>query len=243
MVNNISCIIVDDEEHAIHVLEHFISETPMLRLEFSTTRPVEAFQYLQQHPVDLIFMDIEMPGLNGMELIKLIPTHCKVIFTTAFPDYALKSYEFNVADYLLKPILFDRFLKSVQKVMSTVAAPETNSESKVYKEKTDFVFIRSEHKGKLIKINVPEVVYIEALGNYISIQTRSERQLTLSTMKDLEQKLALFPYIIRVHKSFFVNNHYIKSIDGNRILLDKKEIPIGEKYKEHFLNSIRDKIV
>lgn len=243
MVNNISCIIIDDEEHAIHVLQHYIAETPVLRLELSTTRPVEAFQYLQQHPVDLIFMDIEMPGLNGMELIKLIPTRSQVIFTTAFPDYALKSYEFNVTDYLLKPILFDRFLKSVQKVMSSIATPEISNPTKAAEEKTDFIFIRSEHKGKLIKINVPEIVYIEALGNYISIQTRSERLLTLSTMKDLEQKLVLFPYIIRVHKSFFVNNHFIKSIDGNRILLDKKEIPIGEKYKEFFLSNIRDKIV
>ena len=112
--------------------------------------------------------DSEMPGLNGMELIKLIPTRSKVIFTTAFPDYALKSYEFNVTDYLLKPILFDRFLKSVQKVMSSIATPEISNPTKAAEEKTDFIFIRSEHKGKLIKINVPEIVYIEALGNYIS---------------------------------------------------------------------------
>ncbi len=243
MVNKISCIVVDDEEHAIDVLKHFISETPMLFLEFSTTRSVEAFQYLQQHPVDLIFMDIEMPGLSGMELIKLIPAKSKVIFTTAYPDYALRSYEFNVSDYLLKPILFDRFLKAVQKVIPTTTTSIPNEPTTQTEEKSDYIFIRTDHKGKLIKINVPEIVFVEALGNYISIQTRTERQLTLTTMKDLEQKMLHFPYIIRVHKSFFVNNQFIKSIDGNKIILDKKEIPIGEKYKELLFNRIRNKIV
>lgn len=245
MVNKLRCILVDDEEHALEVLETFIQQTSLLQVTYKTTDPIQAFQYVQTHTADLLFLDIQMPGLSGMELLKLIPPEIKVILTTAYPEYALKSYEFNVADYLLKPVLFERFLKAVQKVMPTAQSVSPKYEGAIQSHDTfpDHIFIHTDTRGKLIKVNIEDIQYIEALGNYVSIQTMQEKILTIITMKELEEKFKLYPFIIRTHKSFIINSHKIKGIEGNRISIDKKIIPLGDTYKDAFHYWLRNKVL
>lgn len=240
----IKCVIVDDEKHAIEILTNYIGKIPMLSLVYSTTNSLEAFQYVHKNTVDLIFLDMQMPDLHGIQFLKLLGGKSKVILTTAYPEYALEGYEHDIVDYLLKPILFERFLKAVQKMINHV---HTDQVSRVpggllNQQDEDYIFVKTESRAKIVKVKINDILYIEALGNYIGIHTSLSKTLTLVTMKEIEEQLPSATFV-RIHKSYLVNISKIDSVDGNQVFIKKLPLPIGDKHKEYLFALIQNKIV
>jgi two-component system LytT family response regulator len=239
----INCIIVDDEQHAIDILVHYAKQTPHLNLVASFTNPIEALQLLGQQKIDLVFLDIQMPELSGIDLIKAIHGKSKVILTTAYSEFALEGYELYVVDYLLKPIRLPRFLTAVQKVaqqMNTIS--ETSSQQETPED--DYVFVKTESKGKLLKINLADIDFIESMKNYVAIHRGGQKTLVYTSMKELEERLPKKQFI-RVHKSFIIPISRITGIEGNLLRLKNviAEILIGENYKAELMEIIRGKII
>ncbi len=239
----ISCIIVDDNAQAIKVLERYIEKTPFLDRLASFTEPVAALSFLQESPVDLIFSDIEMPDLSGIELLKIVGHRSRIILSTGYSEYALQGYEHNVVDYLMKPVSFERFLKAVQKVLTP--SPAVNQLKTVGEE--DFILIKTETKGKLRKVATGDIHCIEGLRNYVSIYTQDERIIALLNIKDLEEKLASTRFL-RVHRSYMVATDRISAIEGNQIVLKdatsfQGTVPLGATYREAFFHAFRDHIL
>lgn len=236
----IRCLVVDDEPLALDILADYIAKVPFLELVHSTTSAIEGLSYVQNGVIDLVFLDVQMPELSGIQFLKIINGKCDVILTTAYPEYALDGYELAVTDYLLKPIAFDRFYKAAQKVLQQqhggqVAAPETPSGSG---NSNDFIFVKTEHKIQKIYIN--DILYIEGLKDYISIFTPAERIITLQNMKKMEEALPAKSFV-RVHKSYIVALGKIDSIERSRIQIGEKVIPIGDTYRDYFFKQIEDK--
>ena len=234
-------MIVDDEESAVNVLRRYVEKVPFLTLVGTALDPLQALEQLRQNPVDLIFLDIHMPHLSGLDMMKLIPPRCKVILTTAYSEFAVKGFELQALDYLLKPISFERFLQAAQRALGAgnAHAPEaTHPEME-----QDYLFVKTETKGKMIKVKFSEIMYIEGLKNYVSIYTPEERIVTYSSFLQLEEMLpATF---MRVHKSYIVSLDKIKAVDGNQILLYamKNYIPMGESYRSTFFNALKQRII
>jgi two-component system, LytTR family, response regulator len=236
----INCIIVDDEQHAIDILVHYVQQTPHLHLVGSFTNPIEALQLLTQQKIDLVFLDIQMPELTGMDFIKAIHGKSKVILSTAYSEFALEGYELDVVDYLLKPIRFPRFLAAVQKAVQQVnAANETQQEAE-----DDYIFVKTESKGKLLKINLADIDFIESMKNYVAIHRAGQKTLVYTSMKELEEHLPKKQFI-RVHKSFIIPIARITGIEGNLLRLKNvtAEIMIGESYKAELMEIIRGKMI
>lgn len=233
-----TCYIVDDEAHAIEVLARYISATPGLELLGSEEDPVVAYTNLVENKLkpEVVFLDIEMPKLSGLELAGLINLNSIIVFTTAYSNFAYEAFENNAVDYLLKPISYDRFLKSVQKVKEK----SENNFSLFNKQQSsdNFCYIKSEVKGKMFKIKFEDIVFIEGLQNYIKINILSGQQyITYLTMKEVEKNLP--SNFLRVHRSFIVNLAQIKMIEGNKLTLDNDAvIYIGSSYREAFLELI-----
>lgn len=225
----IKCLIIDDEPLAIKLIEDYISKTYFLELGFSTVNPLIGLQKMKEESYDLIFLDIQMPELNGMDFLKIIKNKTQVILTTAYSDFALESYEYGVVDYLLKPISYDRFYKSVLRVKEQFLE---NSSEKSNTEKKDFFFVKSE--GKQIKVHFQEILYIEGLRDYVNIKTTSDELIVLENLKNLENMLPR--HFKRIHKSYIVNLQKITSIEGNKVFIEKLPINIGETYKVSFQN-------
>jgi len=240
----IKCVVVDDEKHAIEILTHYIEKMPMLTLVHSNTKSLEAFQYVQKNPVDLIFLDVHMPELEGIQFLKLLGGKSKVILTTAYPEYALEGYEHDILDYLLKPILFERFLKAVQKMINQVQGNLllTAQSSLTTLSQEDHIFVKTESRGKITRIRINDILFIEALGNYVGIHTVAGKILTLLTMKEIESQLPSAQFV-RIHKSYIVNLTKIEAIDGNQVFINKTPTPIGDKHKEFLFSLIGGKIV
>jgi len=239
----IRCLVVDDEPLALHIVEDYISKVPFLELVKSTTNPIEALTLVQAGNVDLVFLDVQMPELTGIQFLKIANGKAKVILTTAYPEYALEGYELDVVDYLLKPIAFDRFFKSVQKAQGViqpaakpVAAPEPAQQQNDFL--SDFIFVKSEHK--IQKVYLRDILFIEGLKDYISIFTPAERIITLQNMKKMEDALPE-KHFIRVHKSYIVSLNKIDSIERSRIWIGDKIIPVGETYRDPFFKIIDGK--
>ena len=236
----INCFIIDDEQHAIDILIHYVSQTPQLHLIGTATNPLEALQTVTTQKIDLVFLDVQMPELTGLDFIKAINGKAKVILTTAYSEFALESYELDVVDYLLKPIRFPRFLAAVQK-----AAKEINDESTPVPDKTDdFIFVKTEAKGKLLKINLADIDYIEGMKNYVAIYRGGQKTLVYTSMKELEERLHANKFM-RVHKSFIIPIGKITGIEGNIVKLKNvsAEILIGESYKAELMEMIRNKMI
>ncbi len=223
----ISCIIIEDEPLALKRTKEYVEKIPYLDLIQSFDNGFEAIGYLKEHHVDLIFLDIKMDELTGIQLLESLDKRPYVIITTAYSDYALKGYELNVTDYLLKPFTIERFIKAVEKVAEKL---ERKNESN-----RDFFFVKTDYK--IEKVFFKDVLFIEGMRDYRNIQLESRKILTLQTFGDLEKELpdSLF---IRVHKSFMVALNKIDLIERNRIRIRDKMIPIGETYKENFYKKI-----
>lgn len=239
----INCLVVDDEQHAIDILKHYISQTPFLQLAASTTNPVEGLQLVNEKKIELIFLDIQMPELSGIDFIKAIQGKAKVILTTAYSEFALESYELDVVDYLLKPIRFPRFLQAVQKVAGA-GKEETQPSSEAVSEEDDYIFVKTESKGKLLKINLADIDYIEGMKNYVAIHCGDKKTMVYTSMKELEERLPQKGFL-RVHKSYIIPIGKITGIEGNLLRLKdvKNEILIGENYKPDLMEIIRNKMI
>ena len=225
-MNKIKCIIVDDEPLAISLLEHYVEKIPFLELVFSTENPILALEYLQKNDSDLIFLDIQMPELTGINFMKIVGADQKYILTTAYSEYALEGYEHNVVDYLLKPISFERFQKSVLKAQERFSFPQ--------EENTHF-FVKS--SGQRHRIGFQEILYIESIKDYDNILTENYEFILIDTHKSMQNQLpATF---VRIHKSFIVNLDKVKSIGAKKVILPEYEIPIGESYRAGLLDRLK----
>lgn len=235
----VRCIAVDDEPLALDIISDYVAKVPELTLVASTTNAIEALAMVQNGEVDLAFLDVQMPELTGIQFLKIINGKCDVILTTAYPQYALDGYELNVVDYLLKPIAFDRFYRSVQKVLANrpqqVAQPVSTS---LPSDAVDFIFIKTEHK--IQRVDLDDILYIEGLKDYISIYTAAERIVTLQNMKKMEDILPSNRFV-RVHRSYIVALEKIASIERGRIFIEDKIIPVGDTYRDAFYKYIGDK--
>lgn len=234
----IRCIVVDDEPLAIDLLTDYISKIPFLELVESYQNPIEALTAVQQGKADLVFLDVQMPELTGIQFLKIANGKCKVILTTAYQEYALEGYELNVLDYLLKPIAFERFYKAAEKAQNLFnnnLAPAETTIITPAKVTNDFIFVKTEYKIQKIYLN--DILYIEGLKDYISIFTKTERIITLQSMKKMEETLPLHQFI-RVHKSYIIAVDKIESIERGRITIGDKLIPVGDTYRDDFFKII-----
>ena len=235
---NISCIIVDDEPYAGNLLEEYIAQVPYLHLEKKCLTALEALGFLQNNSVDLIFLDINLPQLSGMQLAHILPAQQKVIFTTAYTSYAVESYTINAIDYLLKPITFERFVKSVEKLHHNPASGNGSAKFSRTTEQGSF-FIKS---GKaMIKVSSSDIYYIEGLKDYVIFRLEKDKHVVYKKMKELEEILE--PGFMRVHHSFIVNVNHIKKIEDNQIYILDQRISISEKYREGFIGFIKNKLM
>ncbi len=226
---------MDDEPLALDIVADYIRKIPELHLTGTTTDPLEALAIVQSGQADLVFLDVQMPELTGIQFLKIINGKCDVILTTAYPQYALDGYELNVIDYLLKPISFDRFYKSIQKVLQSRVVVPTSHMPPPDPRNNDFIFVKTEHK--IQRVDLDDILYIEGLKDYISIFTASERVITLQNMKKMEETLPENRFI-RVHKSYIVALDKIASIERGRIFIGEKVIPVGDTYREEFFKRL-----
>lgn len=229
----IKCIIVEDETLAQNVIQSHLQKTNQFELVGICNNALEAKEVLNKQEVDLIFLDIELPGMTGLRFLEALENPPLVVLTTAYSQYALQSYEFNVIDYLLKPISFERFSKTVNKI---VEGKLFNKPKEVEHSATDHIFIKS--GSKYFKVNFNEILYIEGMKDYLKIHTKDYKLVTHQTMSEMEKILPVKQFI-RVHKSYIVALAYIKSIYGNNIEIDKTTIPVGINYKEKVLQLTR----
>lgn len=236
----LTCSIIDDEPLAVSLLESYVKKTPFLELKGTYNSALDAISILSNEPVDLLFLDIQMPELSGLEFSQILNTDTRIIFTTAFDQYALDSYKVNALDYLLKPINYTDFLKSANKALQwyeiTRKAPvkaEKTEEAASPKEEMESIFIKTEYK--LVQVELNKILYIEGLKDYVKIYVEGEARpiLSLMSMKLMEEQLPSNRFI-RVHRSFIVQPEKIKVIERNRIVFGKEYIPISDSYKDKF---------
>ena len=220
------CIIVDDEPLAIEILESYVAKVEQLQLLSTFRNAVSAFTFLQQHSVDLIFLDIQMPKLSGIDFLKTLKNPPKVIFTTAFRDYALQGFELEIVDYLLKPIPFDRFLKAVAKVLHQPAAASSTSKPDVVPD--NYVYFKVDKK--MIKTKMADVLYIESVKDYVKVKTGEREIVTQQKISYLEESLPREQFL-RIHRSFIVNLEKIDAYSATDVEIGKHSIPIGRNYK------------
>lgn len=225
-MNKIKCIIVDDEPLAISLLEQYVEKIPFLELVFSAENPIQALEYIKNNPSDLIFLDIMMPELTGINFMKVLGDRQKYILTTAYSEYALEGYEHHIIDYLLKPISFERFQKSVIKAQERFSFQAA--------ENTHF-FVKS--SGRQHRICFHEILYIESIKDYVNIRTETEEYIVLDTLKSMESQLP--DSFIRIHKSFIINLDKVKSIDVKKVILEGFEVPIGDSYRNNLLEKLK----
>lgn len=234
------CLIVDDEPLAQQVLEDFIAKVPFLELAGKCSGALQAVDFMQHHPVDLIFLDINMPVVNGIEMITSLPVKPLFILTTAYSEYALQGYAINATDYLLKPIPFERFMAAVNKAyeLFTLRNQTKSENTGVQKaDETEYIFIRADYQT--IRINLKDILYIEGLKDYVRIHMSTRKPvMTLQTMKNMAEMLPARQFV-RVHKSFIVNLVNIDAVERNSVLIGDKRIPVGDGYKDELMKKIK----
>lgn len=230
MGRKLKCIIVDDEQHAIELLRLHLSKVSTAELVFASTNPVAALEYVQSHPVDLIFLDIQMPDLNGMDFLRLLGGKCQVILSTAYREHALDSYEFNALDYLLKPITFERFLKALQKANPAVQDAELTAPGSESSLEEDHFFVKTGVRNKVEKINFSDIQYVESQGNYAIFHLVHSSIKTLASLKSIEEKLPQEAFL-RIHHSFIIAQKLLQGVEGNTVLTALRNFPVGEKYR------------
>lgn len=232
----LKCIIVDDEPPATRILENYIGKVNFLEKTAVFNDSIKALEFLNKEDVDVIFLDIQMPQLTGLQISRIISKDIKVIFTTAYPDFALEGFELNAVDYLLKPIPFERFYQAVSKL---------NSESKIEVSNTnnstvpDFLFIKTDGKNKFQKVFLKDVLYVESLQNYVCIHTVKQQIITHSSLKNVIESLPENDFI-QIHKSYVVSLKHIESTDNFSVFINGKELPIGATFKEAFFDKIEE---
>lgn len=241
---NISCIIVEDEPLARNLLEQYIQKVPYLHLIQSFSNPLAAIEFLRENSVDLLFLDIQMPEITGVNLLKILSKKPLVIFTTAYSEYALEGYELDVVDYLLKPITLERFLKAVEKVAQRLTPFKKDHDEEKQERATEteitpnFVFVKD--GTKLVKIRLQDILYIEGLKDYVIIHTPQQKVVSLQRMKNLEEQLPANQFI-RIHNSYIVSLEAIDAIEKEKVQIGKVFIPISDTYRKAFKEFIEQK--
>lgn len=238
MTDKLRCIVIDDEPIGRELIVDFVKTIPFLELQASYEDPIDALAYLQSHEVDIIFSDIEMPKINGIDLIRTLTKPPAIIFITAHRDFALEGFENGVVDYLVKPVAYSRFLKAVNRAKERIQAPnKTKGPSQDNDSSPERIFIKV--NGKLVKVILNDILYAEALGDYLKIVTSTETFTTLATLKSMEDILVA-PNFFRVQRSFIVKLTSIKSVSGNVIELNNgKTITIALNKKDELFNLLR----
>ena len=231
-MNRIKTIAIDDEPLALKLITDYIRKTPFLELAGSFESPLAALEYIEAHPVELAFLDIQMPDLPGTEFARISRGNCRFVFTTAYAAYAVEGFRLDALDYLMKPFSYEKFLESANRARSRIMPAGADKEAHIDAD-SDFLFIKSDYK--LRRINLDEILYIEGLKDYVKIYLHREDHplLTLVTMKQLELKLPAGRFM-RVHRSFIVNLKRIEIIERSRIVFGKTYIPISDQYKVAF---------
>lgn len=232
---SISCVIVDDEPLARSLLKDYVSKIPSLKLVDVCSSPLAAMEVLKANTVDLLFLDIQMPEITGISLLKILKKRPLVVLTTAYSEYALESYELDVVDYLLKPITFQRFLQAVDKVSSRLQQPPAPVEKVAPSPAQPFIFVKD--GTKLVKVNWEDILYIEGLKDYVTIHTRQQKIISLQRLKTLEEQLPSEQFI-RIHNSFIVALSAIDSVQKNEVHIGQAALPISDSYKKLFRDFI-----
>ena len=225
------CIIVDDEPAAHYVLANYIKQNPQLELVFQGYNGIEAMNYLRENTVDLMFLDINMPEISGMELLKILPTHPKTILTTAYSEFALESYDYGVIDYLLKPIYFPRFLKAIDRFFST-------ENVKVKEEQTIINSVSVKVDGYFIEIELDQLLFAQSFGNYVKLHTIKRTYLASITTTELEKCLPEKNFM-RIHKSYIIALDKIDSTEKDFVIIKNEKLPIGITYKRELTDRLK----
>jgi DNA-binding LytR/AlgR family response regulator len=234
-------MIIDDEQPAINVLKKYISQLPDLKLIATETNPLLGIEIIKSEKPELVFLDIQMDEMNGLEVMKIIHNISKVIFCTAYSEFAVTSYELDAIDYLMKPIDFNRFVKAVQRVTDNISQKPSVFTELIL---NDYIFVKTGQRGKMLKIDLDDIDYVEAMSNYIAFHWGGQKTLAYLTMKELEERLPSGSFI-RIHKSYIVALKQISSMENNELILKKIacRIPIGANYKEPFLKRMEQKLM
>jgi len=240
----LKCLVVDDEPLAVEKLAGFISRLDFLELADTANSATEALNILKSKTIDLLFLDIQMDDLTGIQLLGILTVKPQVILTTAYAEYALKGYELDVTDYLLKPIAFERFLQAANKAIDKAIPPRQEaithrqpSESPTRSASREFIMVKADYHME--KINIPAILFIEGMKDYLGIMTAEKRVMTLMNFATMESMLPPSGFF-RVHKSFIVALAHIDKIDRNHLVIQKHRIPIGETYRKAFFSHLKD---
>ncbi|MBK5279847.1 MAG: response regulator transcription factor [Bacteroidia bacterium] len=235
-MKKLSCIIVDDEPVARKILQEFTEQVPFLDLQGKFESAMKAEEFFKSNQPDLIFVDIEMPKVSGLQMLKRNNIDSMVILTTAFPQYALDGYELDIIDYLLKPFALHRFLKAVQKAKDFYEM-KTQSGNTL---PSSYIFIKSEKRIEKVELN--DILYAEVLGNYVTICTAHKKIIAYLTMKSLESQLSSTDFI-KIHQSFLVNRSKIESVEGNELKVGAKSLPISRNYRDSVTSLINQRLL
>ena len=234
---NLSCIVVDDEPLAREILEKYISDCPMLDNRASCANAFEAIEILEQGSIQLVFLDINMPKLSGISMIRTLEDPPEIIFTTAYPEYAVEGFELDAVDFLVKPFSFERFMKAVNKVSKRYEfrGQKTNGLSS-----DESTYLMAKSNGKIYRLHLDEVLLLEAFGDYVRIHTRTGIITTHDTLKNLGKSLPAEGFM-RVHRSYIIALDRIRFLEGNRLRVGEHDIPLGQSYREHLLQYLQGK--
>ena len=228
-MKQISCIIVEDEPLAMERMLQYVAKVPFLTLEAYFDNGIDALLYLKQHTVDLLLLDINTGEVTGIQLAEQLAKDCAIVFTTAYPEFAIKGFELNVTDYLLKPFAFDRFYLAMERVQQSLS-------QKFQHITPTSLFVKTEYR--LEKVALSTLKFIEGMGDYRRIHALQKKIMTLQTFKELEDELK-FSNVLRVHKSYMVNLDFIEGVERDRIIIGTERIPISETYRKSFYDRIK----
>lgn len=227
-----NCIIVDDDEMSRSTVQHFVDQTEFLKLKGSCSSAAEAIQILKDTPIDLVFLDIEMPQMSGLEMLETLSTNPYIIFITSKRDYAVEAFEHNVVDYLLKPLKYVRFIKAVNKVLDLRKIAKNTT----FDISEEDIFVKSELK--YVRIKFSEVYFIEAMADYVVLYLKDTKHIIHSTMKGIEQKIPNDSFV-RIHRSYIVNLTKIDQVENSNVVISAKKLPIGASYKADFMAKLK----
>lgn len=232
------CFVLDDEKYATDIIVSFIEKVPFLTLVEASNNVFSAIDRINRGEVDLLFLDVQMPDLNGIEVLKVISNRCRVILTTAYPDYALEGFEFDVTDYLMKPIAFDRFLRAVEKVRRQ----EKLQPIQTAHQPDIFLMLKGDRKHKYHKIFLEDIYYIESLRNYVKFVTNKGTVVCYQNLAALSESLP-YPQFTRIHRSFIISTKHLSTVEGNMVKLADALIPIGESYRKAFFEYLNKGVI
>lgn len=237
----IRCVIIDDEEPAINILKKYIERLPNLELVKTETNPLLGIEMIKREKPDVVFLDIQMDEMNGIDVMKILGDSVNVVFCTAYSEFAVTSYDLDAVDYLMKPIEFNRFVKAVKRINDVISHQQCADSEAI---PNDYIFVKAGQRGKMLKIDLDDIDFVEGMNNYVAFHRGSQKTLAYLTMKELEERLPGSQFI-RVHKSFIVALKQISLMENNELALKKlsKRIPIGANYKDAFIERMKNRLM